>query len=53
MDVPVVTGQIIERSPICCKIVSLNVVDSKMADRGIFVQDLFASKGVKVNTPAI
>ena len=43
--------QIIERSPLCNKSDMFTSGDSIMADRGIMVQDLFAAKDVKVNTP--
>ncbi|XP_074662884.1 uncharacterized protein LOC141915296 [Tubulanus polymorphus] len=46
--------QIIERSQLCSntsKYFSSN--DSIMADRGIMVQDLFATKNIKVNTPTL
>jgi len=42
--------QIIERSDVV-KNFSFQEGDSIMADRGIMVQDLFAAKNVKVNTP--
>jgi len=42
--------QIIERSSLIAKYPFCSG-DSIMADRGIMVQDLFASKNVKVNTP--
>ena len=42
--------QIIERSPLL-KPGMLEAGDAIMSDRGIMVQDLFASKNVKVNTP--
>jgi hypothetical protein len=44
--------QIIERSDLCKKDL-FNKKDSIMADRGIMVQDLFANKDVKVNTPTM
>ena len=43
--------QIIERSPLCTEPGYFTSGDSIMADRGIMVQDLFASKNVPVNTP--
>ena len=43
--------QIIERSPLCTQPDYFTSGDSIMADRGIMVQDLFASKNVAVNTP--
>ena len=44
--------QIIERSDLCKKDL-FNKKDSIMADRGIMVQDLFATKDVHVNTPTM
>jgi hypothetical protein len=44
--------QIIERSVLCKKKL-FEPKDSIMADRGIMVQDLFASKSVAVNTPTM
>jgi len=43
--------QIIERSPLCTEPGYFTSGDSIMADQGIMVQDLFASKNVPVNTP--
>jgi len=43
--------QIIERSPLCTQPGYFTSGNSIMADRGIMVQDLFASKNVAVNTP--
>lgn len=43
--------QMIERSPLCTNASMFASGDSIMADRGIMVQDLFAVKDVKVNTP--
>ena len=43
--------QIIERSTLCTDPGYFSSGDSIMADRGIMVQDLFASKNVAVNTP--
>jgi len=45
--------QIIERSTLLSKENMFEKGDSIMADRGIMVQDLFASKDVKVNTPTM
>ena len=46
--------QIIERSPLCCNSEQyFEKGDSIMADRGIMVQDLFASKDICVNTPTM
>ena len=43
--------QILERSALCHETDMFQKGDSIMADRGIMVQDLFASKNVLVNTP--
>lgn len=43
--------QILERSALCSEAGMFQKGDSIMADRGIMVQDLFASKNVLVNTP--
>lgn len=43
--------QIMERSTLCSQSGLFNNGDSIMADRGIMVQDLFASQNVSVNTP--
>lgn len=45
--------QIIERSSLCTDPEKFEKGDSIMADRGIMVQDLFAMKDVKVNTPTM
>ena len=45
--------QIIERSELCSGKDFFEKKDSIMADRGIMVQDLFASKSVHVNTPTM
>jgi hypothetical protein len=43
--------QIIERSQLCTSSGIFEAGDSIMADRGLMVQDLFATKHVTVNTP--
>ena len=45
--------QIIERSSLCTDKSLFEKKDSIMADRGIMVQDLFASSDVAVNTPTM
>ena len=45
--------QIIERSDLVSKESMFSKGDSIMADRGIMVQDLFATRDVKVNTPTM
>ena len=45
--------EIVERSPLCTDNTLFQSGDSIMADRGIMVQDLFATKDVKVNTPTM
>jgi len=45
--------QIIERSKLCAEKSRFEKGDHIMADRGIMVQDLFASKNVYVNTPTM